>query len=118
MLSVNTVQSKSNTLGYFEFIFSIFSLIHMSQAIIPLIMSGGVNEGDGIDINSLDLLINAKIKENQFSRRLLVSIISDLHSIIKLNRRHHIQPKQFFLGDIYSDLLFFDRGQKQKICNC
>ena len=61
MLSVNTTQSRSNTLQYFEFVFSIFSLIHISQAIIPLILSGGVNEGDGIDINSLDLSINAKI---------------------------------------------------------
>ena len=61
MYSVNTSQSKSDILQYFEFVFSIFALIHISQAVIPLILTGGANEGDGIDIYSLDLSINAKI---------------------------------------------------------
>ena len=61
MFSVNTPQSKSNILQYFEFVFSIFALIHISQAVIPLILTGGANEGDGVDIYSLDLSINAKI---------------------------------------------------------
>lgn len=61
MFSVNTSQSKSDILQYFEFVFSIFALIHISQAVIPLILTGGANEGDGVDIYSLDLSINAKI---------------------------------------------------------
>lgn len=61
MLSVNTSQSKSGILQYFEFVFSISALIHISQAVIPLILTGGANEGDGVDIYSLDLSINAKI---------------------------------------------------------
>lgn len=61
MYSVNTSQSKSDILQYFEFVFSIFALIHISQAVIPLILTGGANEGDGVDIYSLDLSINAKI---------------------------------------------------------
>ncbi len=54
-------KSKSNILKYFEFVFTILSLIHVSQAIIPLLLTGGINEGDGIDVTSLDLSINAKI---------------------------------------------------------
>ncbi|MEO1670535.1 MAG: O-antigen ligase [Cyanobacteria bacterium J06631_2] len=54
-------KSQSNYLKYFEYIFSIFSLIHISQAIIPLFLTGGANEGDGINVTSLDLSINAKI---------------------------------------------------------
>ncbi|NJO98690.1 MAG: O-antigen ligase family protein [Pleurocapsa sp. CRU_1_2] len=38
-----------------------FSLIHISNAIAPLILTKGVNEGDGVDISSFDLSINAKI---------------------------------------------------------
>lgn len=54
-------KSQNDFLKYFEFIFSIFTLIHISQAIIPLMLTGGANEGDGIDITSLDLSVNAKI---------------------------------------------------------
>ncbi len=54
-------KSQNNLLKYFEFIFSLFSLIHISQAIIPLFLTGGANEGDGINVTSLDLSINAKI---------------------------------------------------------
>ncbi len=54
-------KSRNDILKHFEFIFSIFSLIHVSQAIIPLFLTGGANEGDGVNIISLDLSINAKI---------------------------------------------------------
>jgi len=54
-------KSQSNYLKYFEYIFSLFSLIHISQAIIPLFLTGGASEGDGINISNLDLSINAKI---------------------------------------------------------
>lgn len=54
-------KSQNNLLKYFEFIFSLFSLIHISQAIIPLFLTGGANEGDGVNVTSLDLSINAKI---------------------------------------------------------
>ena len=52
---------QNNLLKYFEFIFSLCSLIHISQAIIPLFLTGGANEGDGVNVTSLDLSINAKI---------------------------------------------------------
>ena len=54
-------KSLSNIFNQFEFIFSILSLVHISQAIIPLILTGGANEGDGVNITALDLSINAKI---------------------------------------------------------
>ena len=54
-------KSQSNFLRIFEYIFSVCSLIHISQAIAPLILTNGANEGDGIDVTSLDLSINAKI---------------------------------------------------------
>jgi exopolysaccharide production protein ExoQ len=54
-------KSEGNILKIFEFIFSIFSLIHISNAITPLILTKGTNEGDGIDISTFDLSINAKM---------------------------------------------------------
>ena len=54
-------RSKTNLLGIFEFIFSMFSLVHISNAIAPLILTRGVNEGDNVNISSFDLSINAKI---------------------------------------------------------
>ncbi|MEL6930615.1 MAG: O-antigen ligase [Cyanobacteria bacterium J06600_6] len=54
-------KSQSNFLKYFESIFSVASLIHISQAIIPVLLTGGANEGDGVNVTSLDLSINAKI---------------------------------------------------------
>ena len=54
-------QGNSNILRIVEFVFSILSLVHISQAIVPLILTGGANEGDGVDISSFDLSLNAKI---------------------------------------------------------
>ena len=54
-------KSQSDFLRIFEYVFSICSLIHISQAIVPLILTKGANEGDGVDVTSLDLSINAKI---------------------------------------------------------
>ncbi|MGL5831602.1 MAG: O-antigen ligase family protein, partial [Waterburya sp.] len=54
-------KSQGIFLKYFEYIFSSISLIHISPAIIPLLLTGGANEGDGIDIKTLDLSVNAKI---------------------------------------------------------
>ena len=56
-----SAKDPSNTLRIFESAFVIFSLVHISQAIMPLILTQGANEGDGIDISSFDLSINAKI---------------------------------------------------------
>ena len=56
-----STNSQSNALKIFEFIFSILSLTHISNAIVPLILTRGANEGDGADISSFDLSINAKI---------------------------------------------------------
>ncbi|MBE9046760.1 O-antigen ligase family protein [Pleurocapsales cyanobacterium LEGE 10410] len=55
------IKSKSDIFRAFEFVFSMFSLVHISQAIVPLILTRGANEGDGVDLASLDLSINAKI---------------------------------------------------------
>jgi exopolysaccharide production protein ExoQ len=54
-------KSQGNALRIFEVIFSILSLIHISNAITPLILTKGVNEGDGVDISTFDLSINAEI---------------------------------------------------------
>ena len=54
-------QSQNKVLKYFEFIFSLLSLIHISQAVLPLFLTGGLNEGDGVDLATIDLSINAKI---------------------------------------------------------
>jgi exopolysaccharide production protein ExoQ len=54
-------QIQKKILKYFEFIFSLLSLLHISQAIIPILLTKGSNEGDGVDIRNLDLSINAKI---------------------------------------------------------
>jgi len=56
-----TTKSQSNVLRIFEFVFSILSLTHISNAIVPLILTRGANEGDGIALSSFDLSINAKI---------------------------------------------------------
>ena len=55
-----TTSSKS-ILKIFEYLFSVFALIHISQAITPLLLTKGANEGDGVNITSLDLSLNAKI---------------------------------------------------------
>lgn len=54
-------KTLSNIFKHSEFIFSIFSLVYLSQAIIPLFLTQGANEGDGINITSLDLSVHAKI---------------------------------------------------------
>ncbi|NJL52447.1 MAG: O-antigen ligase family protein [Hydrococcus sp. SU_1_0] len=54
-------KSQNNFLNYFEYIFSLVSLLLISQAIIPLFLTGGANEGDGVDVSTLDLSINAKL---------------------------------------------------------
>ena len=54
-------KTQGNALRIFEFVFSMFSLVHMSNAVVPLILTRGANEGDGVNISSFDLSINAKI---------------------------------------------------------
>ena len=54
-------KSQTNFLRIFEYLFSICSLVHISQAIVPLILTNGSSEGDGVDVRALDLSINAKI---------------------------------------------------------
>lgn len=60
VISIAT-KSQSNIWRLLEFIFSILSLVHISNAILPLILTKGVNEGDGIELSTFDLSINAKI---------------------------------------------------------
>lgn len=54
-------KSQSSYFKIFEYVFSICSLIHISQAIAPLILTNGSSEGDGVDVRTVDLSINAKI---------------------------------------------------------
>jgi exopolysaccharide production protein ExoQ len=54
-------KSNSKIFSIFELIFSISSLIHLSQAITPLILTKGANEGDGVSISSYDLSLNAQL---------------------------------------------------------
>ena len=54
-------KNTNNLLRIFELIFSICSLVHISAAITPLFLIKGANEGDGVNISSLDLSINAKM---------------------------------------------------------
>ena len=54
-------KTQGNVLRIFEFVFSMLSLVHMSNAIVPLVLTRGANEGDGVDISSFDLSVNAKI---------------------------------------------------------
>ncbi len=55
------MQSKYNILRLFELVFTVLSLFHLSQGLTPLLLTGGASEGDGVDITTLDLSLNAKI---------------------------------------------------------
>jgi exopolysaccharide production protein ExoQ len=72
-------KSQGSILKIFEFIFSILSLVHISNAIVPLILTKGTNEGDGIDISTFDLSINAQIS-------VLIYLISLLLLIVRWKR--------------------------------
>ncbi len=54
-------QSRNNLFRRFETVFSVFTIFHLSQALLPVILSGGANEGDGIDPSSIDFSLIAKI---------------------------------------------------------
>jgi O-antigen ligase len=45
-------------LKYFEPSFAVLAIIHYSANWLPLILSGGASEGDGVDINSFDYTLN------------------------------------------------------------
>lgn len=51
----------SKILNRFEAIFSVFSLIHLSSGILPIILTQGASEGDGIDITVFDLSLISKV---------------------------------------------------------
>ncbi|VEP14360.1 Lipid A core-O-antigen ligase-like enyme [Hyella patelloides LEGE 07179] len=55
------LNTPSSLFKNFEAIFVRLSLFHMSSALFPLILSGGASEGDGVDINTVDLSLIAKI---------------------------------------------------------
>lgn len=54
-------KSSSGILNFFEYLFSVCSLVHISQAITPLLLTKGANEGDGVSITTVDLSTNARI---------------------------------------------------------
>lgn len=60
------IQSNNSSFTWFklfERIFSIFALFHFSQALTPLILTGGASEGEGggLATTTVDLSLNAKI---------------------------------------------------------
>ncbi len=54
-------QKTSKILNRFEIIFSVLALIHFSNGLLPLLLTQGVSEGDGIDINTFDLSLISKV---------------------------------------------------------
>ena len=93
-------KSRNDILKHFEFIFSIFSLIHVSQAIIPLFLTGGANEGDGVNIISLDLSINAKIS-------VLVYLVTFILLAMRWRRSLAVLSSNIFSLDFDGGCLFF-----------
>lgn len=53
--------TTSKILSRFEAIFSVFALIHVSAGILPLLLTKGASEGDGVDITAFDLSLIAKV---------------------------------------------------------
>jgi len=51
----------SKILNRFEAIFSVFSLIHLSSGVLPVLLTQGASEGDGIDVTAFDLSLISKI---------------------------------------------------------
>lgn len=110
-------KSTTNIFKIFELIFTIGSLIHISQAITPLILTKGANEGDGVSITSLDLSLNAKISLLVYFltfvmlalrwRRVLATISSNkflwiLIGIVCFSYFWSINPEQSFRFSIYA----------------
>jgi exopolysaccharide production protein ExoQ len=56
-----SMQRKNNLLRLFELVFTVLSLFHLSQALTPLLLTGGASEGDGADIRNMNLSLNAQI---------------------------------------------------------
>ncbi len=63
-------------LRLFELVFSVCSLLHLSNALVPLLISGGASEGDGIDTSAFDYSLNAKIQ-------LLIYFVSFIFLILR-----------------------------------
>ena len=55
------IKSKNNLFRLFEIVFSVTAIFHLFNALLPLVISGGVNEGDGISPNDIDFSLVAKI---------------------------------------------------------
>lgn len=92
-------KSQSNALRIFEVLFSIFSLIHISNAITPLILTKGVNEGDGVDISTFDLSINAKIS-------ILIYLITWLLLIVRWKRTLSVLSQNKFIWILMGVICF------------
>ncbi len=54
-------QKSSKILNRFEAIFSIGALIHFANGIVPLVLTQGASEGDGVDLASFNLSLIAMI---------------------------------------------------------
>ncbi|MGL5939489.1 MAG: O-antigen ligase family protein [Waterburya sp.] len=110
-------KSNGKILSIFELIFSLTSLIHLSQAITPLILTKGANEGDGVDLSSFDLSFNAQLSVLIYIitfmllimrwKRVLALISSNLllwilMGIISLSVFWSVSPEQTLRFSIYA----------------
>lgn len=85
-----STKSQGNVLRIFEFVFSMFSLVHLSNAIMPLILTRGADEGDGINVSSFDLSLIAKIS-------LLIYFITFILLILRWKKFIAVLPANRFL---------------------
>ncbi|MGF1541075.1 MAG: O-antigen ligase family protein [Pleurocapsa sp.] len=52
--------NTNNLLRIFEKVFAVIALFHTSQALLPLVLSGGASEGDGVSPHDIDFSLAAK----------------------------------------------------------
>lgn len=53
--------NKNSLFNLFEIVFSVVGIFHLSQALLPVILSGGSYEGDGVKLSTIDFSLVAKV---------------------------------------------------------
>lgn len=86
----------------FEAIFVRLSLFHLSSALLPLVLSGGISEGDGVDISSIDLSLIAKIN-------LLIYVVAFALLVLRWKKALNFASKNFlyWLFVIFASFSYF-----------
>jgi O-antigen ligase len=82
--------TKNSFLKIFELVFTILSLVHLSQGLIPILITGGASEGDGVDVQSLDFSLNAKVS-------ILIYLISFLLLVLRWKKVLNVLRKDKFI---------------------